>query len=240
MRFIYVVLINLIIFQFITLLHAQDFDFFYFAQQWNPASCDSKIKCCYPTNGKPAEDFGIHGLWPNYFNGSFPKSCNKNVRYDETQISDLISSMQKNWPTLSCPSNNGTRFWSHEWKKHGTCSLSMLDIHSYFQAALALKEKVNLLQILKNAGIQPNGGFYNLEAIKKAIEKGIGHTIGVECNIDLNGNSQLYEVYVCVDKSGSNIIDCPIIPETKRCNEIVEFAVFGSRNILDEGHAYSL
>ncbi|XP_006344267.1 intracellular ribonuclease LX-like [Solanum tuberosum] len=240
MRSINVVLINLIIFQCVTLLHAQDFDFFYFTQQWNPASCDSKIKCCYPTNGKPEEDFGIHGLWPNYFNGSYPKSCNKNVRYDETQISDLISSMQKNWPTLSCPSNNGTRFWSHEWKKHGTCSLSMLDMHSYFQAALALKEKVNLLQILKNAGIQPNGGFYNLEAIKKAIEKGIEHTIGVECNIDLNGNSQLFEVYICVDKSGSNIIDCPIIPETKRCNEIVEFAVFGSRNILDGGHAYSL
>ncbi|KAH0678082.1 hypothetical protein KY284_019167 [Solanum tuberosum] len=132
------------------------------------------------------------------------------------------------------------KFWSHEWKKHGTCSLSMLDMHSYFQAALALKEKVNLLQILKNAGIQPNGGFYNLEAIKKAIEIGIEHTIGVECNIDLNGNSQLYEVYICVDKSGSNIIDCPIIPETKRCNEVVEFAVFGSRNILDGGHAYSL
>ncbi|XP_016504184.1 intracellular ribonuclease LX-like isoform X2 [Nicotiana tabacum] len=207
MRSIQLVLVKLVIFQCIMLLHAQDFDFFYFAQQWNPASCDSKIKCCYPTNGKPAQDFGIHGLWPNYNNGSFPKSCNKNARYDETQISDLISSMQKNWPTLSCPSNNGTRFWSHEWKKHG---------------------------------IKPDGGFYSYEAMKEAIEKGIGHTVGVECNIDLFGNRQLFEVYVCVDKCGSEIIDCPIVPESKRCKESIEFAVFESESLLDEKSAYSL
>lgn len=79
-----------------------------------------------------------------------------------------------------------------------------------------------------------------MEAIKEAIEKDIGHTVGVQCNIDLFGNSQLFEVYVCVDKSGSNIIDCPIIPESKRCNETVEFAVFGSENVLDGGSAYSL
>ncbi|KAK4371047.1 hypothetical protein RND71_010522 [Anisodus tanguticus] len=129
--------------------------------------------------------------------------------------------MQKNWPTLSCASNNGTRFWSHDWKKHGTFSLSVMDMHSYFEAALTLKEKVNLLQILKDAG----------NITLEAIEKGIGHTAGVECNIDLSGNSQLFEVYMCVDKSGLELIDCPIIPESKRCNEIVEFVVFGSETV---------
>jgi len=68
------------------------------------------------------------------------------------QISDLISSMEKNWPSLSCPSSNGMRFWSHEWEKHGTCAQSELDQSEYFEAALKLKQKVNLLQILKNAG----------------------------------------------------------------------------------------
>jgi len=68
------------------------------------------------------------------------------------QISHLISSMEKNWPSLSCPSSNGMRFWSHEWEKHGTCAQSELDQSEYFEATLKLKQKVNLLQILKNAG----------------------------------------------------------------------------------------
>lgn len=68
------------------------------------------------------------------------------------QISELMSNLEKNWPSLSCPSSNGFRFWSHEWEKHGTCSESELDQKDYFEAALKLKQKVNLLQILKTAG----------------------------------------------------------------------------------------
>lgn len=67
------------------------------------------------------------------------------------QIKDLISSMQENWPTLACLRNKGTKFWSHEWDKHVTCSLSTLDEHSYFKAALTIKEKVNILSVLKDA-----------------------------------------------------------------------------------------
>lgn len=68
------------------------------------------------------------------------------------QISELMSSLEKNWPSMSCPSSNGYRFWSHEWEKHGTCAESELDQKDYFQAGLKLKEKANLLQALKKAG----------------------------------------------------------------------------------------
>lgn len=46
------------------------------------------------------------------------------------------------------------RFWSHEWEKHGTCAESELDQREYFETTLKLKQKVNLLRILKNAGAQ--------------------------------------------------------------------------------------
>jgi len=36
--------------------------------------------------------------------------------------------------------------------KHGTCSESKLTQHDYFQTALKLKEQLNLLQMLKDAG----------------------------------------------------------------------------------------
>lgn len=70
------------------------------------------------------------------------------------QISDLSSALQVSWPSLTCPSSNSSVFWSREWKKHGTCSYSELDQHAYFQAALKLKQKVNLLKILQKEGMR--------------------------------------------------------------------------------------
>ncbi|XP_027097940.1 extracellular ribonuclease LE [Coffea arabica] len=204
---------------------SQDFDFFYFVQQWPGSYCDSKQGCCYPRTGKPASDFSIHGLWPNYNDGSYPSNCDPQAQFNPSQISDLTSRMQKDWPSLSCPSSDGLSFWSHEWEKHGTCSESILDQHDYFASALLLKRQSNLLQILKNAGIQPNGQYYSLDGIKAAIRGGIGHTPYIECNVDPSGNSQLYQIYVCVDTSGSNLIECPVLPRGT-CGSRIEFPSF--------------
>lgn len=62
-----------------------------------------------------------------------------------------MSNLQREWPTLSCPSNDGVNFWTHEWEKHGTCAESELDQHDYFEAGLKLKQKANLLHALTNA-----------------------------------------------------------------------------------------
>ena len=136
-----------------------------------------------------------------------------------------MTNLQKDWPSLSCPSSNGFRFWSHEWEKHGTCSESQIDQHDYFDAALNLKKKVNLLQILRIARIEPDDGFYRLDNIVRAIIKGIGHTPRIECNKDSHGNSQLYQIYICVDSFGSEIIECPV-PSKGRCASNVQFPKF--------------
>ncbi|PIN13782.1 Ribonuclease T(2) [Handroanthus impetiginosus] len=145
--------------------------------------------------------------------------------------------MQENWPTLACPSNSGSTFWAHEWEKHGTCSESVLDQHSYFKTALTLKSKADLLQILQSAGnnmiffivliigISPDGGFYSLSTIRNTIRNAIGYSPGIECNVDEDGNTQLYQIYICVDTSGTNFIDCPVFPNGK-CASTVEFPSF--------------
>nr|GMD29636.1 extracellular ribonuclease LE-like [Ipomoea batatas] len=204
---------------------AQDFDFFYFVQQWPGSYCDTKQSCCYPTTGKPASDFGIHGLWPNYNDGTYPSNCDSTNPYVQSKVSDLMSRIQQSWPTLACPSGSGSSFWSHEWEKHGTCSESILDQHGYFKAALNLKSRINLLQILQAAGIHPDGSFYSLSSIKNAVESGIGYAPGIECNADAEGNSQLYQIYICVDSSGSELIQCPVFPQGK-CASSVEFPAF--------------
>jgi len=205
--------------------NAQDFDFFYFVLQWPGSYCDTKQSCCYPTSGKPPADFGIHGLWPNYNDGSYPSNCDPDSPFDESKISDLIGRMRTNWPTLACPSNDGVKFWGHEWEKHGTCAESILDEHSYFQTALNLKNQLNLLQTLQNAGIEPDGGYYSLSSIKEAIKEGTGYTPFIECNVDESRNSQLYQVYFCVDTSGSQLIECPVFPRG-RCGSRIEFPAF--------------
>ncbi|XP_065869773.1 ribonuclease 3-like [Euphorbia lathyris] len=204
---------------------SQDFDFFYFVQQWPGSYCDTRHSCCYPKTGKPEADFGIHGLWPNYKDGSYPSNCNTDLVFDKSQISDLVSSLQKNWPTLACPSGDGNKFWSHEWVKHGSCSESELDQHDYFEAALKLKEKAKLVEILANAGIKPDDEFYELESIKEAIKQGIGYSAGIECNVDGSKNSQIFQIYLCVDTSGTEFIECPVLPRG-RCASRVQFPKF--------------
>ncbi|KAL8150171.1 hypothetical protein V2J09_019979 [Rumex salicifolius] len=205
----------------------RDFDFFYFVQQWPGAYCDSKGKeCCYPKMGKPASDFGIHGLWPNYDDGSYPSNCDSSNSFDESQIEELGSRLEKDWATLACPSGDGLKFWSHEWNKHGTCAESTFSAQrDYFQAALDLKDQTNLLGALKSQGMEANDEFYNLEDIKQAIKKGTGFEAWVECNIDEEGNSQIYQVYMCVDKSGKKLIKCPVIPRGN-CPSRVQFPKF--------------
>ncbi|KAL3501419.1 hypothetical protein ACH5RR_035868 [Cinchona calisaya] len=172
---------------------------------WPGSYCDTKRKCCYPTAGK-LTDFTIHGLWPHFNNNTFPEDCNPNSPYNETKKS------------------TGTKFWKHEWTKHGTCSESKLDQHGYFAAALSIKDKVNLLEILKNAGIQPDGKFYKLDDIKEAIRTGTGHVPVIECNTDASGNIQLYQIYLCTDAAGSDIIECPVTLK-RECNTTIEFPI---------------
>lgn len=226
--------IKVLVIQWLTLVCvSRDFDFYYFVQQWPASYCDTKKSCCYPTTGKPAEDFGIHGFWPNYIDGSYPSNCDSSNTFDASQISDLKSRLQKDWPTLACPSGDGYKFWGHEWDKHGTCSESVLDQHSYFDISLDLKHKANTLLALKTAGITPGDGiYYSLGNIKEAIKESTGYTPFIECNVDTLGNHQLYQVYMCVDKTASEFIECPVFPKGRPCGSGIEFPSFSSHVLI--------
>ena len=69
------------------------------------------------------------------------------------QISDPGSRMQTSWPSLVCPSSNNSKFWTHEWDKHSTCTEPILDQHGYFETTLNPKDSVDPLRILQNTGI---------------------------------------------------------------------------------------
>ncbi|KAK7813352.1 ribonuclease 1 [Quercus suber] len=111
--------------------------------------------------------------------------------------------------------------------RHVTCSESILNQHEYFQVALNLKDKVDLLQILESARIHPDGSSYSLSSISDAVKGAIGYALGIECNVDALGKSQFYQIYLCVDTSGSNLIKCPVLPKEGCAKFIFELMIRG-------------
>ncbi|KAF8668830.1 hypothetical protein HU200_052031 [Digitaria exilis] len=235
---------------------AEQFDFFYLVQQWPGSFCDTRQGCCFPETGKPAADFGIHGLWPNYAKchsrssyddltraalgdvdvvfflsrrrgkkKCWPEYCDDGNTLSPWEIRDLVASMETSWPTLSCKSSRSFEFWSYEWKKHGTCS--NLGQHDYFARALALKAAHNLTAILAAAGIVPSAtATYSMTGVSDAIAKGTGFTANLECNRDADGESQLFQVYQCVNRDGTQLIDCPLQMPTKCRGDRVKLPLF--------------
>ncbi|KAL6657013.1 hypothetical protein ACP70R_004793 [Stipagrostis hirtigluma subsp. patula] len=232
---------------------AEKFDFFYLVQQWPGSFCDTRQGCCFPDTGKLAAEFGIHGLWPNYAKCKggrgggvaravlgddaflagaglgrrgkcWPEYCDDGNGLKPWEIRDLVTSLEKSWPTLSCKNGGSFEFWSYEWKKHGTCS--NLDQHEYFAAALALKARHNLTAILAGAGIVPSDTkTYPPGRVREAIANGTGFTANLECNRGAGGERQLFQVYQCVDKEGKKLIDCPLSLPGK-CTGRVQLPVF--------------
>ncbi|KAK3042409.1 hypothetical protein RJ639_002455, partial [Escallonia herrerae] len=186
--------------------------------QWPGSYFDTKQIHCYPKTGKPATEFMIQGLWPHNFDNTYPSNCSPHSPYNPSKISDLLSRMQKSWPSFSCPSSNGSSLWSHEWEQYGTCS--GLDQTRYFKSALDLRDHINLFHTLKNAGIKPDGKLYSTFSISEAIRGVVGYIPGIMCNSDASGIRQLHQIYICIDPSASKAIDCPGLPDGQCASEI--------------------
>jgi|TARA_B100001971_G_scaffold209180_1_gene232309 ribonuclease I len=79
----------------------------------------------------------IHGLWPNYANGSYPSFC-KNVEFDFDKLSPIIKELRDYWDLPGDIGKDEISFWQHEYKKHGSCMFIELTELEYFKKALEL------------------------------------------------------------------------------------------------------
>ena len=86
-----------------------------------------------------------------------------------------------------------------------------LIIHALCENKYRNKSRWELLQLSKHK--------------KNAIKGAIGYTPWIECNVDASRNSQLYQIYLCVDTSGLDLIECPVFPKGK-CGSEIEFPSF--------------
>eukprot|EP01098_Paradermamoeba_levis_P007099 TRINITY_DN2952_c0_g2_i1.p1 TRINITY_DN2952_c0_g2~~TRINITY_DN2952_c0_g2_i1.p1 ORF type:complete len:152 (+),score=42.33 TRINITY_DN2952_c0_g2_i1:120-575(+) len=78
-------------------------------------------------------DFTLHGLWPEWAQDCPAPSFN------QRELSSILGEMNMYW--LSCPGfgTTNTQFWTHEWKKHGSCS-NMTELN-FFSTALKLRQQ---------------------------------------------------------------------------------------------------
>ncbi|GLI59989.1 hypothetical protein VaNZ11_002048, partial [Volvox africanus] len=170
---------------------ARGFDNFMFVRQW-PGSFCSKHAC--PLISNRGFHFTVHGLWPNYKDGTWPQFCDKDYAFDEDQISDLLNELRSEWPTVY---DSYEEFWDHEWSKHGTCALDVFPTeHSYFENILELHRLYDLAAVLGRAGIVPSTEtVYRTKDVANAIYNAYGVRPLVHCY-----EGELSEIWLCLDK----------------------------------------
>lgn len=198
---------------------ARKYDFIYFVQQWQMSLCNIK-PCLKPA--RPA--FSIHGLWPSSYSGKPLINYGNGSKFDQHQISDVENRLKEEWPSLL--HENDYKLWKDEWERHGICSESILPQHAFFEAALKLKGKYRLVEMLAVKDIYPFGDVYSLDSIADAIRASTGHNPQIECRL-YKQIPLLSQIFLCFDYNATEIIDCPLKRRCKFGEVMIPFHLFG-------------
>ncbi|RWS24256.1 extracellular ribonuclease LE-like protein [Leptotrombidium deliense] len=214
---LFVVLLNLIYTESIPCNQQslkRKYDFLLLAIQWTPGLCYASAKC-----GKYKEEFSIHGLWPENVkkDDHVEFCCEENLNLASLQPT-TFKRHESRFAQWSASHMNNTEFWTHEWKKHGTCASSTPQLNGqqkYFSTALQLFKNLQLQRIFSDAKIAAgqlgSNSEYNLDIVKQVIKSKIGKKVQFVCRIEdsISKTPFLSEIYVCYDAKTMNVIDCP-------------------------------
>lgn len=203
----------ILIIYFVYIVYA--WDYISFSQTWAPEwisrnditmdnKCDSNSNYGSITTSN-YNYFIIHGIWPDYNNGSFPQFCNLNTlpKFNITSLQPILWYLNRYWNNF----RNSTELWEHEYYKHYSCARTDHYLGTeldYFKMGIIFYRKWNILEILKSNGIFPdNTLYYATKTIVNVIQKKLNSTIIITCPDDT-----LNEVRICINKD-MNIINCP-------------------------------
>ncbi|UKA27411.1 ribonuclease T [Photobacterium damselae subsp. damselae] len=174
------------------------------AMTWMPTFCNIRQ---LKNDENCVNDFKLHGIWPYYHatidNDNIlnyhPSNCYHSEGCTSTKDCDISKetisfldndiSMQRSYP-------KNVTLWSHEWKKHGTCS--GLNQKDYFELANVYLPKISnhyekikmLAQRNKNNSVDVNE-IYNL----------LPHNTSLRC-YNIQGDNYLFEVNFFFDRLG--------------------------------------
>ncbi|CAB3397883.1 unnamed protein product [Caenorhabditis bovis] len=206
---------NILIFALLCLASSAvaNFDYLMFTTINPVAVCraddDTVPNSCEIPSGTP--EWTIHGLWPNYDNGSYPQFCQGIPKhFNESLIKPIEDEMKKFWPNLY-PKKTVKSFWKHEYDKHGTCAQSDEKFSTefkYFKMILDIYKKLNISKAMSLIGKSEKS------INRKVFERTIGTAIGgkhfeFNCLKDKKTSQWLLgDIRICLDKD-LTIRDCP-------------------------------
>ncbi|PNX62774.1 ribonuclease T2, partial [Trifolium pratense] len=185
------------------------YDYLVLSIQWPPALCRAQ-----PCTKYPATRFGVHGLWPNVYQGNDPSSCggqfgvsfDPNVCYTPPLRNDLNNI----WPNYL---GRNIDFWRHEWDIHGSCVQEVFNQNDYFIHAVAVFNAADIYNLLTSeAGIKPDfNKNLNPTMFKNAIASKLDNaTPQLACSGGINGLPiEIKEIRICLNHLGDQYINCP-------------------------------
>lgn len=91
------------------------------------------------TNHHNENGISIHGLWPDYNDGTYPSFCKK-IPFDFNNLKIIEEKLLKYWELPQDINKLELSFWQHEWEKHGTCMFQTMTELEYFSKAIELYE----------------------------------------------------------------------------------------------------
>ncbi len=185
-------------------------DYFLFVQLWPGSWLHGDYCALYHFNNTY---FTIHGLWPEYKNGSWPQYCNI-TKFNVTELDSIRSDLELYWTDF----NNAEKFWAHEYYKHMSCLEEdniFSDEYICFSTGLNWRNKMDLYSVLNASNITPsNNKYYSVEQIRDVISKYYNYDIVVVCD----HNDILTEIRFCFDPN-LNMFNCPPSEMDKGCNQ---------------------
>ncbi|KAL2320158.1 hypothetical protein Fmac_029127 [Flemingia macrophylla] len=116
-----------------------------------------------------------------------------------------VNGIKQNWPNLN---GDDKSFWEHEWLKHGICCENNFKQFDYFNLAVTIKGRIDLMVILASANITPNlTKRYTANSISNAIFAVTKSIPELYCN-DNHGDLKLQEIRICLVANGTSYTNC--------------------------------
>ncbi|XP_019256621.1 PREDICTED: ribonuclease S-7-like [Nicotiana attenuata] len=187
-----------------------DFDQMQLVLTWPPTYCHGKSCARIPTN------FSIHGLWPDNQH-ELLNDCKK--LFTRILNHSKCNALDDRWPDLKYNKMGNIQtqnFWMYQYNKHGTCCTELYSQEAYFDLAMKLKDKFDVLQMLKNQGVIP-GKTYTVNKIEEAIREVTQAYPNLNCIGDPPKTMELKEIGICFNREATEVVACH---RRKTCNPL--------------------
>ncbi|KAF7552918.1 hypothetical protein G7Z17_g3999 [Cylindrodendrum hubeiense] len=146
----------------------------------------------------PSDSWTIHGLWPDYCDGTYPQFCDSSREYTNIKslVSKFLGASTLSYIETYWVSDDGDdeSFWEHEFSKHGTCISTLNpscysnyqtgeEVGDYVKTLVSLFKTLPTYDWLKAAGITPSTSkTYTSSAIQAALEAQHGAKVTLGCS----------------------------------------------------------